>query len=156
MNDLEYSILKKLQEKRSSNDILNDVVVEELCSEFFDKARILRITDNISLTKEEFKKIIISIYSVLPIKLSKKKDIKKLSQNYIMLLLADAIDDWNIDKDWAINHLWYLSMGRENIKKDDLFPLIVYMQKKLLKEFNIKEKITDKTKRKVATWMLTK
>ncbi len=64
--------------------------------------------------------------------------------------MADARDGSMVDTKWFIWHMWYLSVGISTDGKnyDDCIPFI---QKNLIKHFNICETPGEKIKRKIYT-----
>ena len=66
--------------------------------------------------------------------------------------MADAKDGENVDIVWLINHIWYLSVGIsriiDHLKYKDC---IQFIQKTLIKKFNIDENIKEKVSRKIYT-----
>ena len=59
--------------------------------------------------------------------------------------MADAKDGENVDIVWLINHIWYLSVGISRIIDPLMYKdCIQFIQKTLIKKFNIDENIKEK------------
>lgn len=111
---------------------------------------------NINITIEDFIKITREIYDVLLLIL-KEKEIEYSIESYIRLLMNDTIKGYNVDKDWFINHVWYLSFGEESYKYINKYQgSILFIQNELIDEFKIKESIKDRLKRRIYTNFMIK
>ena len=147
MNIVVYKLLSKTNEERK----LDDSLLENLYQYYDEKSIELNYEKNIS--KDDFNRIFNTVYDVLRLRINDEEAIEAMV-NYLKLLIADARDGFNVDINWCIKYIWYLSAGTKEIKpkyKD----CISFIQKKLLKEFSIKETVNDKVKRKIFTSYMT-
>lgn len=147
MNIVVYKLLSKTNEERN----LDDSLLENLYQYYDEKSIELNYEKNIS--KDDFNRIFNTVYDVLKLKINDEEAIEAMA-NYLSLLIADARDGFNVDINWCIKYIWYLCAGTKEIKpkyKD----CISFIQKKLLKEFSIKETVNDKVKRKIFTSYMT-
>ena len=147
MNIVVYKLLSKTNEERK----LDDSLLENLYQYYDEKSIELNYEKNIS--KDDFNRIFNTVYDVLRLRINDEEAIEAMA-NYLSLLIADARDGFNVDINWCIKYIWYLCAGTKEIKpkyKD----CISFIQKKLLKEFSIKETVSEKVKRKVFTSCMT-
>lgn len=147
MNIVVYKLLSKTNEERK----LDDSLLENLYQYYDEKSIELNYEKNIS--KDDFNRIFNTVYDVLRLRINDEEAIEAMA-NYLSLLIADARDGFNVDINWCIKYIWYLCAGTKEIKpkyKD----CISFIQKKLLKEFSIKETVNDKVKRKIFTSYMT-
>ncbi len=147
MNIVVYKLLSKTNEERK----LDDSLLENLYQYYDEKSFELNYEKNIS--KDDFNRIFNTVYDVLRLRINDEEAIEAMA-NYLSLLIADARDGFNVDINWCIKYIWYLCAGTKEIKpkyKD----CISFIQKKLLKEFSIKETVNDKVKRKIFTSYMT-
>ena len=147
MNIVVYKLLSKTNEERN----LDDLSLENLYQYYDEKSIELNYEKNIS--KDDFDKIFNTVYDVLKLKINDDEAYEAMI-NYLSLLIADARDGFNVDINWCIKYIWYLSAGLKEIKpkyKD----CISFIQQQLLKEFSIKETANEKVKRKIFTSYMT-
>lgn len=150
MNLVNYYFLNKINSQRTvSHDYLNDLYQYYLFGS-------QKLNYDINIDKEEFKGVVITIFDVLRLKLS-EEDSKKVFDNYLKLLMADAIDGYNVDLKWFIDHVWYLSVGAQtDISSKKYRDCIPFMQQKLINKFDIIESTKEKISRKVYTKYMLK
>lgn len=148
MNTIIYNLMNKINNTR----ILDEEYLENLYQFYTEKGTCLGYEPNIE--QDDFKKIFTIVYDVLRLKIN-EEEFKVLSERYVKLLMHDAMDGYNVDYRWAIDHVWYLGAGLDNGAKEynDCIPFI---QDKLIKEFAIKEKITETVKRKIYTGFMSR
>ena len=147
MNTIIYKLLSKTNDEKN----LDNSLLENLYQYYDEKSIELNYEKNIS--KDDFDKIFNTVYDVLYLKINYDEAYEAMI-NYLSLLIADARDGFNVDINWCIKYIWYLCAGTKEIKpkyKD----CISFIQKKLLKEFSIKETVNDKVKRKIFTSYMT-
>lgn len=150
MNLVNYYFLNKINSQRTvSQDYLNDLY------QYYEVGS-QKLNYDINIDKEEFQGVVITIFDVLRLKLS-EEDSEKVFDNYLKLLMADAIDGYNVDLKWFIDHVWYLSVGAQtgisNKKYRDCIPFI---QQKLINKFDIIESTKERISRKVYTKYMTR
>lgn len=147
MNIVVYKLLSKTKEERK----LDVSLLENLYQYYDEKSIELNYEKNIS--KDDFNRIFNIVYDVLRLKINDEEAIEAMV-NYLKLLIADARDGFNVDINWCIKYIWYLGAGLKEIKpkyKD----CISFIQQQLLKEFSIKETVSEKVKRKIFTSYMT-
>lgn len=144
MNKVIYNLLNKVNKERIlENNYLNNLL--EFYTDSIDK-------ESIHIKEEEFKKIFSIIYDVLGLKIS-FDEFDTLCKNYLTYLIADSYDGYIVDLNWFINNIWYLTIS--NVNTNNYKDCILFIQNKLIKEFEIKEKPKTKVKRKIRTKALT-
>lgn len=144
MNKVIYNLLNKVNKERIlENNYLNNLL--EFYTDSIDK-------ESIHIKEEEFKKIFSIIYDVLGLRIS-FDDFDTLCKNYLTYLIADSYDGHIVDLNWFINNIWYLTVS--NINTANYKDCILFIQNKLIKEFEIEEKPKTKVKRKIHTKALT-
>ena len=136
---------------------MNTLIKEQLTTIidwFYNCNRILKC--DIYLDREDLKIITNEIYQNLKLRINDSEYIL-IIEHYLKLLMADIIDDNLVNTSWAINHLWYLTVGLQekiDVKKyNDCIPSI---QNNLLKTFDIPESLKNKLSRKIIINYLTK
>lgn len=111
---------------------------------------------DIYLDKEDLRIITNEIYQNLKLRINDSEYLL-IIDHYLKLLMADVIDDNLVNTSWAIDHLWYITIGIQDkidVKKyNDCIPSI---QNKLLKTFDIPESLKHKLRRKIVINYLTK
>lgn len=150
MNKLIYTLLNKINEPRN----IEDKYLNYLYNFYVKESKIRNCEVNIN--EKDFRQIFKTIYDVLILKFE-EKEFNQIVQFYLNLLIADAyFDGVKVDNKWFINHLWYLTIGIKDEKLINKYKdCIPFIQKQLIKEFNIKEKPKEKIKRKVYTRFLS-
>ena len=147
MNIVVYKLLSKTNEERN----LDDSLLENLYQYYDEKSIELNYEKNIS--KDDFNRIFNIVYDVLRLKINDEEAIEAMV-NYLKLLIADARDGFNVDINWCIKYIWYLGAGLKE-RKQKYKDCISFIQQQLLKEFSIKETVSEKVKRKVFTSCMT-
>ena len=147
MNIVVYKLLSKTKEERK----LDDSLLENLYQYYDEKSIELNYEKNIS--KDDFNRIFNIVYDVLRLKINDEEAIDAMA-NYLSLLIADARDGFNVDINWCIKYIWYLGAGLKE-RKQKYKDCISFIQQQLLKEFSIKETVSEKVKRKVFTSCMT-
>ena len=147
MNIVVYKLLSKTKEERK----LDDSLLENLYQYYDEKSIELNYEKNIS--KDDFNRIFNIVYDVLRLKINDEEAIEAMV-NYLKLLIADARDGFNVDINWCIKYIWYLGAGLKE-RKQKYKDCISFIQQQLLKEFSIKETVSEKVKRKVFTSCMT-
>ena len=114
---------------------------------FYNCNRVLNY--RIYLSKEDLEIILNEIYQNLKLRINDNEYIL-IIDHYLKLLMADIIDDNLVTPSWAINHLWYLTVGiQDKIDVKKYNDCIQNIQNKLLKTLDIPETIKKKLCRKV-------
>ena len=150
MNYLTYNILNKI----NKTEDLDNTHIEALY-DFYIKPQPYR-DYKIDITKEDFQKLISNIHDILRFKIN-NQDFREVSTHYVKLLVADAMDNETVDINWAINHIYYLTVGLSNrLKTDKYKDCISFVQQKLIDEFNIEETLKEKVNRKIYTGIMTR
>ena len=147
MNIVVYKLLSITNEERK----LDDSLLENLYQYYDEKSIELNYEKNIS--KDDFNRIFNIVYDVLRLKINDEEAIEAMV-NYLKLLIADARDGFNVDINWCIKYIWYLGAGLKE-RKQKYKDCISFIQQQLLKEFSIKETVSEKVKRKVFTSCMT-
>lgn len=145
MNYLTYNILNKI----NKTEELDNIHIEDLY-DFYIKPQPYK-EYKINISKEDFEKLISSIYDVLRFYIN-SQEFREVTTHYVKLLVADAMDGNKVDINWAINHIYYLTVGLSNkLKTDKYKDSIIFIQDKLMKEFSIQETLKEKINRKIYT-----
>ena len=147
MNIVVYKLLSITNEERK----LDDSLLENLYQYYDEKSIELNYEKNIS--KDDFNRIFNTVYDVLRLKINDEEAIDAMA-NYLSLLIADARDGFNVDINWCIKYIWYLGAGLKE-RKQKYKDCISFIQQQLLKEFSIKETVSEKVKRKIFTSYMT-
>lgn len=147
MNIVVYKLLSITNEERK----LDDSLLENLYQYYDEKSIELNYEKNIS--KDDFNRIFNIVYDVLKLRINDEEAIEAMV-NYLKLLIADARDGFNVDINWCIKYIWYLGAGLKE-RKQKYKDCISFIQQQLLKEFSIKETVSEKVKRKVFTSCMT-
>ena len=147
MNIVVYKLLSITNEERK----LDDSLLENLYQYYDEKSIELNYEKNIS--KDDFNRIFNIVYDVLKLRINDEEAIEAMV-NYLKLLIADARDGFNVDINWCIKYIWYLGAGLKE-RKQKYKDCISFIQQQLLKEFSIKENVSEKVKRKVFTSCMT-
>ena len=152
MNNTSYKVLKYLDRKGNGEERDFSTYIDELYKKYIKSVEIFDINSPIS--KEEFYKIFYTIFDVLSLRGATIDNINHQCEMYLYNIVYDSIQD-NVDLKWFIDKMWYLSVGsRDDINKyRDSIPFI---QKKLLKELNINDTMSEKIDRKIYTMILLK
>ena len=145
MNKLQYYLFCKHHGK----EVLEESYMEELYSYFMKLDSDLR---NITLSKNDFFDIITCIYDVLRFNLN-DEEFHRVILRYIQLIMADIVDGNVVDVKWFINHVWYMSTNQ--VDGFDYQDSILFIQNKLVKQFDIRESFKEKVYRKTSTAYLT-
>lgn len=148
MNEFSYKFLNKVSEPRE----LGGDFVDKMYN-FYDSSSRLFNCD-VNLSRDEFEKIFVVTYDVLGLKIGKEK-FERVSTNYLLLLIADAKDGIKVDSRWCIDHMWYFCAGSRKFLggSEECIPFI---QDRLVKEFQVKERFNEEIKRKVFTNFMVK
>ena len=147
MNIVVYKLLSITNEERK----LDDSLLENLYQYYDEKSIELNYEKNIS--KDDFNRIFNIVYDVLKLRINDEEAIEAMV-NYLKLLIADARDGFNVDINWCIKYIWYLGAGLKE-RKQKYKDCISFIQQQLIKEFSIKETVSEKVKRKVFTSCMT-
>lgn len=147
MNIVVYKLLSITNEERK----LDDSLLENLYQYYDEKSIELNYEKNIS--KDDFNRIFNIVYDVLKLRINDEEAIEAMV-NYLKLLIADARDGFNVDINWCIKYIWYLGAGLKE-RKQKYKDCISFIQQQLLKEFSIKETVSEKVKRKIFTSYMT-
>ena len=147
MNIVVYKLLSITNEERK----LDDSLLENLYQYYDEKSIELNYEKNIS--KDDFNRIFNIVYDVLKLRINDEEAIDAMA-NYLSLLIADARDGFNVDINWCIKYIWYLGAGLKE-RKQKYKDCISFIQQQLLKEFSIKETVSEKVKRKIFTSYMT-
>ena len=147
MNIVVYKLLSITNEERK----LDDSLLENLYQYYDEKSIELNYEKNIS--KDDFNRIFNIVYDVLKLRINDEETIEAMV-NYLKLLIADARDGFNVDINWCIKYIWYLGAGLKE-RKQKYKDCISFIQQQLLKEFSIKETVSEKVKRKIFTSYMT-
>lgn len=147
MNIVVYKLLSITKEERK----LDDSLLENLYQYYDEKSIELNYEKNIS--KDDFNRIFNIVYDVLKLRINDEEAIEAMV-NYLKLLIADARDGFNVDINWCIKYIWYLGAGLKE-RKQKYKDCISFIQQQLLKEFSIKETVSEKVKRKIFTSYMT-
>ncbi len=90
------------------------------------------------------------------------KEVLNDTRDFVYLTLIDKLIDLNkikiiekgtrhfVDTNWCIKYIWYLCAGTDNTSQK-YKDCISFIQQRLIKEFNIKETVKEKVKRKIYT-----
>lgn len=152
MNNLIYVLLEKINKNKEFDKI--DLYIESLYDFYINPNSNKEY--KIDMTKGQFKTLINSIYDVLKYKID-KQEFRLVSTHYIKLLVVDAIVGNNVDINWAINHIHYLTVGRGNEMNTEKYKdCIMFIQDKLIKDFSIQENLKEKVNRKIYTVCMNK
>lgn len=143
MNEIIYKLLSKTNKKEP----LNEDLLKKLYQEYDNGSKIFEYDKNIS--KDDFRRIFSTINDILRLRLN-NEETKNAIYNYLYLLIADAKDGFNVDINWCIKYVWYLCTETDNTSQK-YKDCISFIQQKLIKEFNIKETVKEKVKRKIYT-----
>lgn len=149
MNTVIYTLMNKINESR----IIDQEYLENLYKYYEYGINVSNC--QLEISKYEFERIITVIYDVLRLKIS-EEEFNIVINNYMNLLIADSRDNYNVDCNWFIDHSWYLVVGVSECDHEKYNDCILFIQKKLIKEFNINEKVMDKIKRKIFISYITK
>lgn len=110
-----------------------------------------KLNIELNIDKQEFLKTFHTMYDVLKFYMS-QEEFHNICVYYLQLLMADALAGNKVDVYWCISHLWYLSAGKFLLSSDKYKDSIPFLQKRLIHEFDIQEKIGGKIKRKIITY----
>lgn len=160
MNNISYKLLNKLNGKANNIELINEGDLELLYQQYIqDKNYIenqLKVEIELGISQQDFFKMFYMIYDILKFYISKQEFIH-LSNYYLLMLMMDYINGKKVDLYWCIYHIYYLSSaGRFLTKYDHYEDCLPFLQQQLIKQFAIKEKITDKMKRKSFTKAIIK
>ena len=152
MNNTSYRVLKYLDKKKDGKERDFSTYVDELYKKYIKSVEMLN--SNFVISKQEFYKIFYTIFDVLSLRGVTIDSINYQCEMYLYNIIGDSIQD-NVDLKWFIDKMWYLSVGsRGDINKyRDSIPFI---QRKLLKELNINDTMSEKIDRKIYTMILIK
>jgi hypothetical protein len=152
MNNTSYKVLKYLDRKGNGEERDFSTYIDELYKKYIKSVEIFDI--NSAISKEEFYKIFYTIFDVLSLRGATIDNINHQCEMYLYNIVYDSIQD-NVNLKWFIDKMWYLSVGsRDDINKyRDSIPFI---QKRLLKELNINDTMSEKIDRKIYTMILIK
>ena len=142
MNKLQYKLNNYIYKIRTNNQFDVDKYVSSCYDKFIEKINNLPIY----ITREELEIIIRQIYDVLKFKLTTEEIMQSMDSYLHFLGLTVTISQVNIDKDWCIDKIIYLSwnISREITKKiDDSIPFI---KERLYNTFELKKGEKSKTK----------
>ncbi|MBR1413805.1 MAG: hypothetical protein IJ574_03960 [Bacilli bacterium] len=151
MNDVIYKLLNKTNGyKELSEDNFNELY--NYFNMYINRLKELNISSDHNISDEELYKIFRKSYDVLRFRVS-DSEFKKICENYITLLVADIYDGFNVNLEWAVQHLYYLVVGlsNSNIDTERYSDCIVYIQDKLMNEFTIQETWKKKLARRFYT-----
>ena len=145
MNSLIYNLLDKINKPR----VIEDAYLKDLY-EYYEYAS-SKLGFDINITKEDFEKLFSIIYDVLMLRVD-GETLEQLIAHYLKLIIADAKDGNNVDLSWFINYIWYFCVGVQSISDTKQYrDCILFLQQKLIKEFEIEENKKAKIKRKMVT-----
>ena len=149
LDNYKNCILNKYSSKKL-NDSTLDYLYEyyKECLKRLSKFKNKKVDDNVS--KEDFYKFFLIVYDKLKNKIS-EREFKDISKDYLKLIIADYFDEYDVDINWFIKYIWYLTaITKEKIsrKYEKALPLI---QEQLIEEFNIQNSFNKKVKRKIYT-----
>lgn len=152
MNNTSYRVLKYLAKKEDGKERDFSTYVDELYNKYIKSVEMLNT--NFVISKEEFYKIFNTIFDVLSLRGVNIDNINYQCEMYLYNIIGDSIQD-NVDLKWFIDKMWYLSVAsRDDVNKyRDSIPFI---QKRLLKELNINDTISEKIDRKIYTMIMVK
>ena len=149
MNQLQYRLLSKVVGERKLDGHYLENLWQDYC--FYSE----QYSFPIFFCKSDFVKIFSTTYDVLGLRISEEES-KFVLNHYLGLLEQDAIDGSLVDVSWAIDHIWYCSIGNiESLDAKKYNDCIPFVQDRLMKEFQIMESFTDKVKRKVNVTLTT-
>ena len=138
MNTIIYKLLNKINKSR----ILEDIYLDNLYQFYIDESKIRNCEVNIC--ESDFKKFFCIIYDVLGLRIS-SEEFEMISYGYLKLLIVDAIDGNKVDLRWFIKYIWYLNVCiNDEVCTEKYEDCILFIQEKLIKEFNINENIKEK------------
>lgn len=150
MNALIYNLLNKVHGQIQ----IDDNCLQNLYQFYVNGSK--KLNYEIHISKEEFNKIFIIIYDVLRFKIN-DNEFESVANHYLKLLMADAVDRNMVDYNWFINHIWYFCIGKLNNDSCEKYKdCIMFIQERLIKEFNIDENIKEKIGRKIYTKFMIK
>ena len=138
-------------------DIVNNNDAEQIKEQFLNDLYLQYERESellhfkLEINQEEFQEMFNIIYKTLSLKIN-EKEIKLVCTHYLRLLFADAKQGEIVDKNWAIEHIWYLYVGilkkeLTNKYKDS----ILLIQESLVETFLISENTPQKFIRKIRT-----
>ena len=150
MNDITFALYKKLDGDLELRPLLMDRILKNI-SVYNDELKLKPFLNDL-----QFIILFNSIYSVLGHKIN-AADYVDICDNFIKLLIADQLDGEHIDIKWIINHIYYLCLGNVDQKivskyRDD----IIFVQEKLIDEYDIRENFGEKVGRKIYTKYMSK
>lgn len=154
MNSISYKLLNKLK----YIELINEDDLELLYQQYLANKNYIENQEGLEiemeLSKQDFLKMFQIIYDVLKFYIS-KQEFMDISNYYLCMLMIK--DREKVDLYWCIYHIYYLaSAGRFFTKYDRYEDCLPFLQQRLMKQFNIKEKVTDKMKRKTFTKAIIK
>lgn len=127
---------------------------DELYRKFSDL--VVKTTEkNVDITLEEFKQLIVELYDILKLKMS-TEDFYKVTEHYVVSLLADGVANKKITLSWCLDQIWYLTTYYDKKVTEKYREDIPFIQNRLYKKFKIQEKFTEKTKRRIRTQLMCK
>lgn len=142
MNELQYKLNNYIYKTRKNNQFDVDKYVSNCYDKFIEKINNLPIY----VTREELEIIIRQIYDVLKFKLTTEEIMQSMDSYLHFLGLTVTVSKVNIDKDWCIDKIIYLSwnISREITRKiDDSIPFI---KERLYNTFQLKKGVKSKVK----------
>ena len=138
-------------------DIVNNNDAEQIKEQFLNDLYLQYERESellhfkLEINQEEFQEMFNIIYKTLSLKIN-EKELESVCNHFLRLLFIDAKKGEIVDKNWAIDHIWYLYAGilkkeLTNKYKDN----ILLIQESLVEKFLISENISQKFVRKIRT-----
>ncbi len=153
MNRIGYKLLNRLNDKVKYIEPVNEDDLELLYQQYMTNKNYIENQEGwkieMELSKQDFLKMFQIIYDILKFYIS-KQEFTYIINDYLYMLMMDHIHGEKVDLYWCIYHIYYLSIaGRFLTKYEQYKDCLPFLQQQLMKQFDIKEKITDKMKRKI-------
>lgn len=145
MNTVIYSLLNKIESPKNVDEAYLDDLYE------LYKFGSLKCGYEVFISEKEFKQFFKVIHNVLRFRIS-DSEFEIVTDYYLRLLMADAVEGYEVDVKWFIDHVWYFNV----VKSDDVDTkkyndCLLFVQGCLIKEFEISESIKEKVYRRIYT-----
>lgn len=145
MNTIIYNLLNKIESPKNVDEAYLNNLYE------LYKFGSLKCGYEVFISEEEFKRFFKVIYNVLRFRIS-DSEFEIVTDYYLRLLMADAVDGYEVNIKWFIDHVWYLHV----VKSDCVDPTKyndcpIFIQRCLVKEFELSEGIKEKVYRRIYT-----
>lgn len=150
MNKISYKVLNALNNSLKEIEDLDSKTIDKLCQIYINNKTKYNL--DININNEDVKKLIITMYDILKFYIS-EEEFEFLLDHYLSLIAADALEN-KVDLYWCITHMWYLYVGRSQTYNHKYKTCLSFLEQRLIDQFEIKETISNKIKRKTKTSLI--